>query len=581
MRQLFLFMLLMAQLYPGKSFSSVEDKGVTVNREKRAIEQISSVLKINKHPENIDKIAILYVASAVAGPVGSAISNVVYDKLVLKRKTIGIWKSYALGAAVGYAVDSAESKVVGSEYVNEITYLNYLEKSVVGIGDNLDSTAGEVMINSGKYKLATFLATLEKGVEYLTYGNEFFEYLDVGKDGKSQKEVDAAAVRLVEAHLRGIDFEKVIAKIKSGFINGVDLEFMKDAIEPLINSISQETRQLSPQGIEEFSAILFSLLKSAEATNYIAGYELMFDRMNMLSVELRTNLRNRLKTSSLEIKEVLAHEFYKKRFDQLSNSEQLASGFNFAYRKAMLVILNNEARLNPAIANLVRANEFQGNRSPAGLKEIALSIFGFATAVDVATDISSMVFELSLKENAHALINGDKQQKAIHSARERLDSLGKLYTHKVVGQSAVDVYVKTWEMVADGPDTFFGTIDGLSKKSMFEILKLVKNTGERFKEEHDELKSRDDVFRAAAADIYESAFPPPPPPKQKPQLQQTPQPSKKPGGDDWRDHHPKPEPLHKPETKPEPMRKPETKPEPMRKPETKPEPIIRYKIPLA
>ena len=73
---------------------------------------------------------MLYLATATMGPFGAAMMNVMYDKMVLGKDMSeeDMLKSFAIGAAAGYAAEAAQGWAEAKNAVDTYKHTNYLAK---------------------------------------------------------------------------------------------------------------------------------------------------------------------------------------------------------------------------------------------------------------------------------------------------------------------------------------------------------------------------------------------------------------------------------------------------------------------
>ena len=137
---------------------------IRVSREiKKAGVKIGGVLKVVTHPENIGKISLIYFASVVGGPLGSALVNVLYDKFVLSQDMSDedMLEKFAIGAAAGYAAQKVPSWLGGEASPDAAQYSDYISKASSSVTQNLVTDVGYVTLDNDSYSSKDFFKSFD------------------------------------------------------------------------------------------------------------------------------------------------------------------------------------------------------------------------------------------------------------------------------------------------------------------------------------------------------------------------------------------------------------------------------------
>ena len=147
--------------YDGKIKAEYERTRKRLSREiRKGSQKVGTVLEVAIQPENLGKVAFVYVSSLMAGPLGAAFANAMYDKAILGKEMSDkeLIRSFAIGAAAGYAAQGAQGMLEGKGIVEASSYLS---RSASSISHSLVTDAGNVLYgDSYSWKdLATSLST--------------------------------------------------------------------------------------------------------------------------------------------------------------------------------------------------------------------------------------------------------------------------------------------------------------------------------------------------------------------------------------------------------------------------------------
>jgi len=187
-----------------KGYKEIRD---SASREIRKSGQvIGQALEVAIQPENLGRIAVVYIATSTGGPLGAALANAVYDKLTnpnIDDKTLA--KSFAAGLVAGYAAQGVESALATKGMTG------YSVSAAVGVTNNVARSAVNGELSSKK--LLTSVAT---GLIAIDSGEQFS---DTVVDAALEAGLENAVAQAIANDFQKISLEEVGQALAQGGAN--------------------------------------------------------------------------------------------------------------------------------------------------------------------------------------------------------------------------------------------------------------------------------------------------------------------------------------------------------------------------
>ena len=215
-------------------------------------EGIGAAVGVAAQPENLVRTALMYAAASVAGPAGSALVNVLYEKAVRGGNMTEeeMLKSFTVGLAAGYAAGYAQGAVEGAAVsgADVLRPHSYVSAAASNVTRNVVDRAGNVVLLGDGYTTEEFLTGVAAGLVSVEVGDDFaVQVLESGLEGGLRSAV-AQAIEEFE-----IDLEEVEGSIYEGVANGMirrSVHELMDAAtspEPTVEELQVST-ELSGDG---------------------------------------------------------------------------------------------------------------------------------------------------------------------------------------------------------------------------------------------------------------------------------------------------------------------------------------------
>ena len=352
-----------------------------VSREMRnSSKKVGVVLEAAGQPKNLARIGLLCVASYVAGPFGAAMVNVLYDKYVMKQSmTEGdMLKSFAIGAAAGYAAAGASAGISG-----------YASAASSSITSNLATDAGEVILNGESYSSKDFFVSIASGLASVEAGDGIMSEIFESTIEGGLKSVATQSVEN-DLSLSKIDFDKVESSTYFGLANGITREGVNGLVEEMV------IKNL-PASWERKDLQIFDEMKEAIYQAFSAEQEAKIDK----GIELYENLNKEKKEAVIEeaqklgknIADEAAMTAYGKKYSELTIRELASDKFKLVYNFTLENRMNDPeslASINTYFENSKYNLEEDQLRSPSN--SAAALILAFIAGYGVySTIIDSQV----------------------------------------------------------------------------------------------------------------------------------------------------------------------------------------------
>lgn len=357
----------------------------------KASQKAGIVLEASIQPENLGKIALVYAATTVGGPFGAAMANVLYDKIILKKDLSekDMLKSFAIGAAAGYAAEGMQGLAEGQKAIDAYKHASYLSKIASGVTRNLVTDAGNVVLNNQSYTSKDLFKSLASGVSTVEVGNDAVAgIIESTLDGALQ----SVATQSIENNLdfSKIDFKEVEMALYQGLADGVTRESVHAIMDAtLIKAIPESWKRADLKAIDAISDAFYEVLLSYE--KYLQQERINFALQSLMVIDdqERVELINAMNKVDYDTKEEVARNVFGKSFKDLSAKEILSDDFNNQYQAKLIIAGNELIRSNKTFARIVELNG-QFARNPASAAEILQQV-GPATQTVltvIATDAS-------------------------------------------------------------------------------------------------------------------------------------------------------------------------------------------------
>jgi hypothetical protein len=279
--------------------------------------QVGAALEVTIQPENLGKIALVYAASTVAGPFGSSLASVLYDKIVLKADMSDkdMLKSFTVGAAAGYAGEA----VAGASAFKDSAYM---ARAVSSLTRNMTSDALNAGLGDGELTARGVLANIGKAALSVDTGDGLgSKVLDSSLQGAIDSAVDQTVGEGIS--LDQIDLNRARDAAINGFANGITREAVHAFIdEALIKAIPEKYHRMDKKAFAAMKEAMFQALEflAEEQANEIDNsLRNSKDQNGIETIKILVAIENDLVTKK---QNELALEIFGKPFNQLSPSEQ-------------------------------------------------------------------------------------------------------------------------------------------------------------------------------------------------------------------------------------------------------------------
>jgi hypothetical protein len=238
-----------------------------ISREvRKGSQKVGVVLEASIQPENLGKVALVYAASTVGGPMGAAMANVLYDKFVLKHDMSEreMLKSLAIGAAAGYAAEGMQGYSAGKAAMNSYQHASYLSKMASSVTHNLVTDGGNILLNDQSYSSKDFFVSLATGVSSVEVGNNAASQIFESTLEGGFKTMATMAVES-DLDLSEIDFDQVELAVYRGFANGVTQEAVHSLMDAtLVGAIPNEWHRADKKVLKKLGEAFYQVLVSLE-----------------------------------------------------------------------------------------------------------------------------------------------------------------------------------------------------------------------------------------------------------------------------------------------------------------------------
>ena len=339
----------------GRLGDEVERWQEDVSREIRnGSRKIGDVLEVTIQPENLARIALLYVATVAGGPFAAALVNVMFDKLVLKKDmTEGdMLKSFAIGAAAGYAAQGAQGLVQGgSGAVNTFQHSGYFSRVASEAARTLTTDAGNILANNQSYTTRDFASRLASSLTSVEMGNGFAaqvfeETLETG--------LQSAATQTVENDfkIKDVNLDQVEMAVYQGLANGLTRESVHNLMD------ASGITQLAQDGAHELGDFFYGLVQAYQERQQERELILVVETlMEKMSKEESEMLLAAFGAKDKEIRNQAAQKIFGKTYAELSAQEKMSSEFKVAYTRELPLLLEHLVKSGPQFASVATAVE--------------------------------------------------------------------------------------------------------------------------------------------------------------------------------------------------------------------------------
>ena len=274
--------------------------------------QVGAALEVTIQPENLGKIALVYAASTVAGPFGSSLASVLYDKIVLKTDMSDkdMLKSFTVGAAAGYAGEA----VAGASAFKDSAYM---ARAASNLTRNMTSDVLNAGLGDGELTARGVLANVGKAALSVDSGDGLgSKVLDSTLQGAIDNAIDQTVVEGVS--LNEIDFNRARDAAINGFANGLTREAVHNLMdETLIKAIPEKYHRVDKKAFKELKEAMYQGLLSLQESTAIAFSEFIKNQNEKKSKEYQ-KLTSQLLNESYEM---AAEEVFGKKINELSDEE--------------------------------------------------------------------------------------------------------------------------------------------------------------------------------------------------------------------------------------------------------------------
>lgn len=317
---------------------------------KRGLEATAKALKAAGNPKDLARIALVYTAVAMGGPMGAAAMNMILDKLENPNMTEEqMLKSFAIGAAAGYAAAAAGG---GG-----------------GIARNLVQDAGDIIINGKPYSSQAFFASVGKGAIPLNgSGTIASSVANSATRSVAELVIDAAA------YGKSIDREDLSNAIYNGAARGFTRASVEHITEEyVVNNIPDEYKGRDKE--------LFKALKgAAEKSEELELREEFKREIDKFDENQKVDLAKLLEDKTQVHLEKLAQSTFKKPYSELTDAEKSSDEFQESIAETKDEF---EANVRKDSIKLV-SGKSGSDREPASAAVIELIVVGAAVLASTA-----------------------------------------------------------------------------------------------------------------------------------------------------------------------------------------------------
>ncbi|MCK5664555.1 MAG: hypothetical protein KAI17_13780, partial [Thiotrichaceae bacterium] len=332
----------------------------------RATQKMGVVLKVVTTPENLGKIAFLYAATAVGGPFGSALANVIYDKFILKidMSEGDMLKSFAIGAAAGYAAESVQGLSEGKKALDATKHANYLSKMASSVTRNLATDVGGIALKGDSYSSKEFFKSLAGGLSVVEVGNGVGSAIFEATFEEALQETSNQAIDN-NLDLSEIDFEKVNDALYKGMANGLTREAVHGLMDATVmKKLPESWKRYTLKAIEEMENFFYESMLSYKQYQNEQEQIAVLKEIAKMSDGDRLELIETMRMQDLKFRENIAQDIFGKSYSDLTAKEILSSKFEENYQEQMTKLGQQMLRYNPHFKSLVKICDEYG-RNPA------------------------------------------------------------------------------------------------------------------------------------------------------------------------------------------------------------------------
>ena len=337
---------------------------------KKSSISVGAALEVAAQPENVGKIAFIYTATTIAGPLGASFANVIYDKIILKKNMSNedMFKSFAIGAAAGYAAQGIQGLAEGKRIIDSTRFAGYLSKSASAITRNVTTDLGNVTLNGESYSSRDFFKSLAKGAATVEFGNNIIpnvieSTIESGMDSLAEQSVEN------DLNFKKIDFKEVEHSLYDGFASGITREAVHSILDAaLIDSMPENWKRVDQQVFDAVKEVFYQALLGIEAYQENQQRMEVIKALFEMNEEEREELLLHMKRVDEGMKNKIAMKLYGKKYEELNATEIMDSRFKKEYTMRLAL---NGAKLKrncPTFRNLVE--RYNNGRSIALAAEI-------------------------------------------------------------------------------------------------------------------------------------------------------------------------------------------------------------------
>lgn len=274
-------------------------------------------------------------------------------------------KSFAIGAAAGYAAEGVQGFAEGKEVLETAKHASYLSKSASAVTQNLVTDAGNIVLNDQGYSSEDFFKSLATGLSVVETGdgilaNTFESTLEGGLQAAAEQSVDN------DLNLKKVDFDRVEQAMYQGMANGLTRESVRAIMDAII--IDSLPKRVDEKAIDQFTALFSSTMQSLEERQTDKFIE-DFDNLSPQDQEAVLKLANEL---GKETRDVVAQQVYEKNFNELTPEESASQEFSTLYETTIRLNLAGSEKA----AEIDRYfNDSSGpERTPAALPLVPIAL---------------------------------------------------------------------------------------------------------------------------------------------------------------------------------------------------------------
>jgi len=361
--------------------SYVETRDDASRNIREVSKKVGAVLEVTAKPENLGKIAFIYAATTVGGPFGAALANIMYDKIILKKSMTekAMLRSFAIGAAAGYAAEGVQGALEGKKIFEAAKYANYLSKVSSAVAQNLTTDVGNVALNGGEgYNSKDFLKSILSSVAVVEVGNDSLATII---ESTVDSTLNSVATQGVEEdfNFKKIDFKQVENSLYQGFANGVTRESVHAFMDAtVIKAIPEDMRRIDKKAMDELEDAFYKAMLSYQEYQREQIQLAVLKSLFQMNKDDRENLFKLIQAKDQEIKERIAQKTFGKNFKDLTAKEILSDNFKENYLRFNTALGEELIRNNPQFAALLNIADEYG-RNPAGAPDLFATSFNLST----------------------------------------------------------------------------------------------------------------------------------------------------------------------------------------------------------